>query len=219
MSYVKFLRILEQCGEEIDWQTESKWLKGIYQHYIPDGSTDNFTSVDMLLTELKDKEVIRIDDLSVLREILTVKKKWSLLQILSKFEDKRKDYRELLEQISRALQESNELQRSISTCVENNLIPRESGENIESVKALFRTLEDQHKLGILNLTILKTIATKVEKPDLCRLVEEFEKRREQEEDAERWNDTLQGVRGKGQLPTALLSFEIVFKFFDQTFCP
>ena len=219
MSDVEFFRILHQCGKEIDWQTESEWLKYIHRHYIADGSADTLTSVDTLLAKLKDKKVIGIDRLGVLKELLRGANKWNLLQILSEFENKRKDYRELLKQISRALQESNELQRSISTCVENNLIPRESGENIKSFKALFTTLEDQHKLGIEDLTILKTIATKVEKPDLCRLVEEFEKRRKQEEDAERWNDNLQRAGGKGQLPTALLSFEIVFKFFDQTFGP
>ena len=200
MSNVEFLRILHQCDKEIDWQTESGWLLDIYEHCIPNDSEKAFTSVITLLRKLKDKGVIGIDHLVVLIDIVKRTKsssKWNLLRILREFENKRKDYKELLKQIGRALQESNELQRSISTCVENNVIPRKTGKQIKDFDALFKMLEDRHILGIEDLTILKTIATEVEKPDLCRLVEEFEKKRKQEEDAERRNDNLRRVRGKG----------------------
>lgn len=197
MSHAEFLRILHQCDKEIDWQTESGWLLDIYEDCIPNDSEKAFTSVITLLRKLKDKGVIGIDHLVVLKDILKRIKKRNLLQILREFENKRKDYKELLKQISRALQESNELQRSISTCVENNVIPRETGKQIKDFDALFKMLEDRHILGIEDLTILKTIVTEVEKPDLCRLVEEFEKKRKQEEDAERWNDNIRRVGGKG----------------------
>ena len=200
MSNVEFLRILHQCDKEIDWQTESGWLLDIYEHCIPNDSEKAFTSVITLLRKLKDKGVIGIDHLVVLIDIVKRTKsssKWNLLRILREFENKRKDYKELLKQIGRALQESNELQRSISTCVENNVIPRKTGKQIKDFDALFKMLEDRHILGKEDLTILKTIATEVEKPDLCRLVEEFEKKRKQEEDAERRNDNLRRVRGKG----------------------
>ena len=200
MSNVEFLRILHQCDKEIDWQTESGWLLDIYEDCIPNDSEKAFTSVITLLRKLKDKGVIGIDHLVVLIDIVKRTKsssKWNLLRILREFENKRKDYKELLKQISRVLQESNELQRSISTCVENNVIPRKTGKQIKDFDALFKMLEDRHILGIEDLTILKTIATEVEKPDLCRLVEEFEKKRKQEEDAERRNDNLRRVRGKG----------------------
>ena len=197
MSHAEFLRILHQCDKEIDWQTESGWLLDIYEDCIPNDSEKAFTSVITLLRKLKDKGVIGIDHLVVLKDILKRIKKRNLLQILREFENKRKDYKELLKQISRALQESNELQRSVSTCVENNVIPRETGKQIKDFDALFKMLEDRHILGIEDLTILKTIATEVEKPDLCRLVEEFEKKRKQEEDAERWNDNIRRVGGKG----------------------
>ena len=200
MSNVEFLRILHQCDKEIDWQTESGWLLDIYEDCIPNDSEKAFTSVITLLRKLKDEGVIGIDHLVVLIDIVKRTKsssKWNLLRILREFENKRKDYKELLKQIGRALQESNELQRSISTCVENNVIPHKTGKQIKDFDALFKMLEDRHILGIEDLTILKTIATEVEKPDLCRLVEEFEKKRKQEEDAERRNDNLRRVGGKG----------------------
>ena len=207
MSVVEYLRLWHQCNTEINWQTESEWLKLIYRRYIPDGSADDVTSVITLLNRLEERKFIGIDRLGVLKELLKGIRKWNLLRILERFEIKRKDYRQLLEQISRTLEESNELPRLISICRRQNLIVRESEEHIENVNALFTTLEQQCKLGIEDLTILKTIAIEVEKPDLCRLLEEFEKRRKQEEDAERWDDNIRRAGGKGQLPTELLTFE------------
>ena len=207
MSVVEYLRLWHQCNTEINWQTESEWLKLIHRRYIPDGSADDVTSVITLLNRLEERKIIGIDRLGVLKELLRGIRKWNLLRILERFEIKRKDYRQLLEQISRTLEESNELPRLISICRRQNLIVRESEEHIENVNALFTTLEQQCKLGIEDLTILKTIAIEVEKPDLCRLLEEFEKRRKQEEDAEWWDDNIRRAGGKGQLPTELLTFE------------
>ena len=195
------------CNTEINWQTESEWLKLINRRYIPDGSADDVTSVITLLNRLEERKIIGIDRLGVLKELLRGIRKWNLLRILERFEIKRKDYRQLLEQISRTLEESNELPRLISICRRQNLIVRESEEHIKNVNALFTTLEQQCKLGIEDLTILKTIAIEVEKPDLCRLLEEFEKRRKHEEDAEWWDDNIRRAGGKGQLPTELLTFE------------
>ena len=110
---------------------------------------------------------------------------------------KRKDNRQLLEQISHVLEESNELQRLILICRRKNLVAHEREQHIKNVNALFTELEQQHDLGIEDLTILKTIAIEVETPDLCRLVEEFEKRRKQEEDAERWDDNIRRAGGEG----------------------
>ena len=77
------------------------------------------------------------------------------------FEFKRKDYKQFLEKISRALEESNELQRLMLICRRQNLIVQEREEHIVSVNSLFTELEQQNKLGIGNLSILKTIATEV----------------------------------------------------------
>ena len=176
MSVVEYLRLLHQCNKEIVWQSESDWLKLIYGRFIPDGSVDDITDVITLLNKLEEKNILGIDRLKVLKELLKGIRNWDLLQILERFEMKRKEYRQLLEQISHALEESNELQRLILICRRKNLVAHEREEHIKSVNALFAELEQQHDLGIKDLTILKTIAIEVEKPELCRLVEEFEKR-------------------------------------------
>ncbi|XP_066024076.1 uncharacterized protein [Pocillopora verrucosa] len=192
MSVVEYLRLLDQCSKEIVWQSEREWLKRIYGRFIPDGSADDITDVNTLLNKLEEKNLLGIDRLKVLKELLKGIRKWDLLRILERFEMKRKEYRQLLEQISHALEESNELQRLILICRRKNLVAHEREEHIKNVNALLAELEQQHELGIEDLGILKTIATEMEKPDLCRLVEEFEKKREQEEDAERerikWED-------------------------------
>ena len=219
MSVVEYLRILDQCSKEIVWQSEREWLKLIYGRFIPDGSVDDITDVITLLNKLEEKNLLGIDRLKVLKELLKGIRKWDLLRILERFEMKRKEYRQLLEQISHALEESIELQRLILICRRKNLVAHEREEHIKNVNALLAELEQQHELGIEDLGILKTIATEMEKPDLCRLVEEFEKKREQEEDAERerikWEDNKRRAGGKEQLPIELFSFEIVFELFDQ----
>ena len=104
---------------------------------------------------------------------------------MDEFEIKRKDYNQFLERISRALDESNELQRLILICKRQNLIAHEREGHIANVNELFTELEQQNNLGIGNLSILKTMATEVEKSDLCRLVDDFDEKRKQEEDGER----------------------------------
>ena len=120
--------------------------------------------------------------------------------MVDEFEIKRKDYKQFLEKISCALDESNELQRLILICKRQNLIAHDREEHIGNVNALFTELEKQNNLGIGNLNILRNLATEVEKPELCRLVDDFNEKRKQEDDAERkrkeWEDYKLRARGK-----------------------
>ena len=83
-------------------------------------------------------------------------------------------------------------------------------------------LEQQNSFGIEDLTLLKTLANEVGKPDLCRLLEVFEKKRKQEEDAEREReereDNIRRARGTEQFLTEILSFflNISSNFLGQT---
>ena len=142
---------------------------------------------------------------------------------MDEFEIKRKDYNQFLERISRALDESNELQRLILICKRQNLIAHEREGHIANVNELFTELEQQNNLGIGNLSILKTMATEVEKPDLCRLVDDFDEKRKQEEDGERkrkeWEHYKLRARGKRYFPSEFLFIDTVLKFLEQTFSP
>ncbi|CAH3157781.1 unnamed protein product [Pocillopora meandrina] len=209
MSVVEYRVLLYQFSEEIDWQTQRRKLIFILRAYLPDGSEGGITDIDSLLTMLEEKNILGIDRLNIMKELLKEIEKWDLLRRIERFEIKRKDYKQLLEKISHALDESNELQRLISICRGKNLIARESEEDIVDVNALFTVLEQQNNLGIEDLTLLKTLAKEVEKPDVCRLLEEFEKKRKQEEDAERKKRereyNIRRARGKEQFLTQFLN--------------
>ena len=200
MSVVEYRVLLYQFCEEIDWQTQRRKLIFIFRAFLPDDSEEGITDTDSLLTLLEEKNLLGIDRLNVMKELLKGIRKWDLLRMVRRFEIKRKDYKQLLEQISRDIDETNELERLISICKEKNLIALESEEDIVDVNALFTVLEQQNNLGIEDLTALKTLANMVGKPDLCRLLEEFEKKRKQEEDAEleskEREDNIRRTRGK-----------------------
>ena len=222
MSFVEYRVLLYQFSEEIDWQTQRRKLIFILRAYLSDGSEGGITDMDSLLTMLEENSILGIDRLNVMKELLKEIGKWDLLRRMERSEIKRKDYKQLLEKISHALAESNELQRLISICRGKNLIARESEEDIVDVNGLFTMLEQQNSFGIEDLTLLKTLANEVGKPDLCRLLEEFEKKRKQEGDAERERrereDNIRRARGMEQFLTEILSFflNISSNFLGQT---
>ena len=211
MSVVEYRGLLYQFCEEIDWQTQRRKLIFILRAFLPDDLEGGVSNIESLLTILEEKNIIGIDRINVMKELLKEIGKRDLLRRVERFEIKRKDYKQLLEKISRALDESNELQRLISICRRQNLIARES-EDIVDVNALFTVLEQQNNLGIEDLTLLKTLTNEMEKPDLCRLLEEFEKKRKQERDAE-WEreereDNIRRARGKEQFLTEFFLFKL-----------
>ena len=211
MSVVEYRGLLYQFCEEIDWQTQRRKLIFILRAFLPDDLEGGVSNIESLLTILEEKNIIGIDRLNVMKELLKEIGKRDLLRRVERFEIKRKDYKQLLEKISRALDESNELQRLISICRRQNLIARES-EDIVDVNALFTVLEQQNNLGIEDLNLLKTLTNEMEKPDLCRLLEEFEKKRKQERDAEREReereDNIRRARGKEQFLTEFFLFKL-----------
>ena len=200
MSFGEYLNLLCEISEEIDWEAKCERLIFIINRYLPDVSGDEITDVNSLLAKLEERSLLGIDRLDVLKDLLKGIRKWDLLRIVDGFEIKRKDYKQFLGKISRALDESNELQRFILICKRQNLIAHERTEHIPNVNALFTELEQQNNLGIGNLSILRTLANEVEKPDLCKLVDDFDEKRKQEDDAERkrkeWEDYKQKARGK-----------------------
>ena len=200
MSFGEYLNLLCEISEEIDWEAKRERLIFIINRYLPDVSGDEITDVNSLLAKLEERSLLGIDRLDVLKDLLKGIRKWDLLRIVDGFEIKRKDYKQFLGKISRALDESNELQRFILICKRQNLIAHERTEHIPNVNALFTELEQQNNLGIGNLSILRTLANEVEKQDLCKLVDDFDEKRKQEDDAERkrkeWEDYKQKARGK-----------------------
>jgi len=153
-----------------------------------------------LLIKLEEEKYLGIDSLDVLKDLLARMGNWNLRRAVEKFENKRKEYKSLLKQCGRVLDDCSQLERLIAVC--EGKISHDRQEHITDVWTLFTELEKQNNLGITRLEILKAMATEMKKPDLLQKVEEFEKKREQEEDAERQKNELEEARRRSKVRTA-----------------
>ena len=84
------------------------------------------------------------------------------------------EYNGLLFDISEKL-DVNKLPRLLFICRKD--IAEGSEENFRDVRAVFKELEKQNRIGIDHLENLKEILTQMKKPSLRKKVEEFEIRR------------------------------------------
>lgn len=210
MSLIEYRNLLYEVSEKIAWITERRRLLFICKIFLPDGCEDNIQDVLPLLIKLEEEDKLGIDSLDVLKDLLERMGKWNLLHKVEKFENKRKEYKRLLEQCGRVLDECSQLERLISVC--KGKISRDRQENITDIWTLFTELEKQNNLGIERLEILKAMAVGMEKPDLLEQVEEFEKKRilrKQEEDAERKQNELEEakrrIRSQGEESNRFIS--------------
>ena len=144
-------------------------------------NTQNLAS--SLIEELEEKEFLGPDNLELLKDLLKDVKEWTFLEEVEKFESQRKEYFDLLEQIIRALDELNDLERLVSIC--RARIPRERQGNICDVRSLFEELKINNCLGINRLGILKEILAQTGTGDLLLEVKEFDERRTREDKFER----------------------------------
>ena len=124
-----------------------------------------------LFRELEDRNNLAIDKVELWKELLKAVGEWSLFQKVRKFEDKRKEYKELLEQISRALDESNQLQQLISVCTARETLD-ENERNTQVVRILFEKLERRGLFAFGRLDFLKGILSGIERQDLVMKVQE-----------------------------------------------
>ena len=195
MSVVEYRNLLFEVSEEfgkVSWFTESGRLLFICRIYLPDGSENDIQDALSLLIKLEEENHLGIDYLDVLKDLLKMRAKWNMLQKVENFEIKRRKYKDLLKHVGRVLNECNQLERLISICGENLAHGREIRKaDIKDVYILFTKLEEWNSLAFGRLDILKTIAIEMEKPDLLKLVEEFEKKRREEEQSEREKNKLE----------------------------
>ena len=149
----------------------------------PDSSRqDNIQDTLSLFKELEDRKCLGVDRLQVLKDLLKGIRQWSLFGKVKKFESTRTEYNGLIEQIILVLDELNDMERLIAIC--RMYIAEANESNIQDVRSLFKELENNECLGIDCLGLLKEILTKTEQGDLLRDVEEFEAKRNREEEFE-----------------------------------
>ena len=183
MSAIEYSYLLIEISEKLDELSPIHRLLFTCRTYLTSGSEGNIHDTLSLLKELEEQQNLGIDNLVVIKELLKGFREWSLFGKVKRFENKRKEYNALLEAIIRVLDELNDLERLVSVC--RGKLSEESEGLIEDVRSLFKELENQNILGLDRLDILKEILTETEKKDLLKKVEEFEERRNKEDEFER----------------------------------
>ncbi|KAL9984456.1 hypothetical protein ACROYT_G006749 [Oculina patagonica] len=194
MSAIEYRNLLYEVSQKIDWLTERQRLLFICEAegLIVTGSESNIQDVLSLFKGLEERNHLGIDRLEVLKDLLKGIGKWHLLELVEKFDIKRKEYNNLLEQICCVLEQGNHVGRIISMCKEKISYDRER--DVKDVRTLFTELEKQNNLGIARLDVLKKIVIDAEKPDLLEQIVEFEVKRKQEEIVERKRAELEESR-------------------------
>ena len=170
MSAIEYSYLLVEVSEKLDEVSPIHRLLFTCRKYLTSGSEGNIQDTLSLFKELEEQQNLGIDNLVVIKELLKGVREWSLFGKVKRFENKRKEYNALLEEIIRLLDELNDLER-------RGKLSEESEGLIEDVRSLFKELENQNILGLDRLDILKEILTETEKNDLLKEVEEFEERR------------------------------------------
>ena len=182
MSNIEYNNLLFQISRRLDELNVRRQLLVMCRGKVDFRSEDSIQDVFSLFEELEEKGFLGPSRLEVVKELLKGVEEWHLLGKVKKFENKRKEYKDLLEQIILVLDELDDLERLVSIC--RGKIPEANESRIQNVRSLFQELENHDCLGIASLGILKEILIEVEKQDLLKEVEEFEKRRSEDEEFE-----------------------------------
>ncbi|PFX20638.1 uncharacterized protein LOC111336627 [Stylophora pistillata] len=183
MSNIEYRTLRCRVSQGIDWQTEGDTLLTLCEGLIAEGSEYNIGDAAALLRELEIQNNLGIDHLEVLKELLRGIEKWALIDKIVSFENKRKNYQRMLEKIICKLDELNDLERLINVSVPYLAEDRLGG--IESVRVLFKELESKNRLGPAYLGILKKILEETGEDELLWEVNEFEKKRKDEDITDR----------------------------------
>ena len=183
MSYEEYNGLLSKISRRLDQLDQHEHLLFVCRGRVTSRPEDIPNALS-LFRELEEHNNLAIDRVELLKELLKGFGERSLFQRVRRFEYKRKEYKELLEQISRALDESNQLQQLISVCTAKETLD-ESERNTQTALILFEKLERRGLFEFGRLDFLKGILLGIERQDLVKKVQDFEKRRIDEDEFER----------------------------------
>ena len=193
MSVIEYNNLLFEISQRLEELNVLNRLLFMCRGMLASGSEDNIQDGLSLFKELEEQNSLGINRMDVIKGLLKSFKEWSFFGRVKDFERKRKKYNGLLEQIILALDELNELERLIAMC--RGKISQESEAQIRDVRSLFKELEKQNNLEYDRLDILKGILIETGKNDLLRELEEFEERRNQDDELKRQEDEFERRTG------------------------
>ena len=201
MSEIEYRALCIRVSRGIDWQTEGETLLSLCKgRLIAEGSENLIGNAADLLEQLEGQNKLGIDHLAVLKELLRAIEKWALVDNIDIFEINRKNYLSMLEKVILKLDELNCLEQLIRICTP--YLEEGSVGGIESIRVLFKKLESNDRLGPANLEILKKILKEMREEELLREVEEFEKKRKDENIRDRQRKEAEEQR-RGKSPSLI----------------
>lgn len=186
MSSIEYNDLLFNISQSFSWlEDRQRVLFLLRKVLVPNGEVgSNIEDVLSLFSELENQNRLGIDHLDVLKDLLRAMDKYPQIDEVEKFEIKRRNYRGLLNTIVLKLDEVRDLQQqAIAMCRDD--LGEDSECDINDVRALFEELERRDRLGPNRLFLLRGILAETNNQELLEKVEEFAKRRTEEEEAER----------------------------------
>ena len=175
MSRVEYNHLLLQISQRLD-ELNKATLVYVTCEGRMESSAQVIPATLILFQKLQDQKRLGIDQVRLLKDFVEEVNEWSLFRKVEKFENKRKEYKKLLEQTSRALDESNQLQQLIVVCIERVTL-EENERNSQTARILFEKLEGRELFGFDRLEFLKEILSRIQRQDLVKEIQDFEKRR------------------------------------------
>ena len=183
MSRVEYSHLLLEISQRLD-ELNKATLVYLTCEGRMESSAQVIPGTLFLFQKLQDQKRLAIDQVGLLKDFVKQVGEWSLLRKVEKFEEKRKEYKELLEQTSRALDESNQLQQLIVVCTERATL-EDNERNSQTARILFEKLEGRELFEFGRLEFLKEILSRIQRQDLVKEIQDFEKRRIDEDEFER----------------------------------
>ena len=165
MPEIEYNNLLYQISKRLDELDVGEQLLVMCRGKVAARSGEDFQSFS-LFEELEQKGFLSPNHLVLLKGMLKGVNEWALFEEVEKFETKRKEYNNLLEEIIRVLDELNDLERIVSIC--GGKIAEERQGNVINVRSLFKELEENDWLGIDCLDTLKEILTLTEKSEATK---------------------------------------------------
>ncbi|XP_078359454.1 uncharacterized protein LOC144643930 isoform X2 [Oculina patagonica] len=184
MSSIEYRILLHKISHCISWLDGGETLLSVslFEGLIAADSVNNIENAASLFAEMEKQNNLGIDHLSVLKELFRGVQKWTLIDEIEKFEVKRKNYNRLLKKVIHKLGEYD-LSNLIEICGRHLAADRK--DDINNVCALLKELENTKRLGANYLDVLKEILTEKREEHLLKEVEDFERKRKDEDIADR----------------------------------
>ncbi|XP_074613751.1 uncharacterized protein LOC141873603 [Acropora palmata] len=181
MSKAEYKTLLYRISKRLDTIDALGLIRLICEEKLGHQGHQGIQDTLSLLKKLEESSFLGVDEMQDVKDILKAVDQWDLYDKVVMFESTRREYKELVERVINKLEGLSDFERLMSIVCRVKRIPEERKNNIHDVRSLFQVLEDMNCLGVDRLDILRDIVTEMKKDELLTEVEEFQKRRIEDE--------------------------------------